>query len=205
MGRHAVADLLSAMFEYGIDLTKRRVFLQCGIEEHENPGQNIAELVVRGLLFLDKTDGEIELWINTPGGDVDDMFAIYDVIQACENDVVTIGHGQIASAGGLILAGGTKDLRYATPNAVFMAHEFQDGISTRGTQLQRVHLEQKELLEEKWAKLMGRASGRKRTAAFWLKKIQTEPEFWLDAKGMKTHGVIDCIWPPDPDDEDEDE
>lgn len=205
MGRHAVADLLEAMFEYGIDLSKRRVFLQCGIEEHENPGQNIAEMVTRGLLFLDKTEGEIELWINTPGGDVDDMFGIYDVIQSCENDIVTIGHGQIASAGGLILAGGTNGVRYATPNAVFMCHEFQDGVTSRGTQLQKIHLEQKEQLEERWAKLMGRASGRKRTAAFWLNKIQTCPEFWLDAKGMKTHGVIDCIWPPDPDDHEDDE
>lgn len=205
MGRHAVADLLSAMFDYGIDLRKRRVFLQCGIEAHENPGQNIAEMVIRGLLFLDKTVGEIELWINTPGGDVDDMFGIYDVIQSLENNVATIGHGQIASAGGLILAAGSKDLRYATPNAVFMCHEFQDGVTTRGTRLQKIHLEQKELLEEKWAKLMGRASGRKKTASFWLNKIQNEPEYWLDAKGMKTHGVIDDIWPPDPDDPEDDD
>jgi ATP-dependent Clp protease protease subunit len=202
MARHAVTDLLSAMFEYGIDLAKRRVFLQCGIEEHENPGQNVAELVTRGLLFLDKTQGEIELWINTPGGDVDDMFGIYDVIQSCENDVATIGHGQICSAGGLILAGGTGT-RFAMPHAVFMAHEFQDGVTTRGTRLQKIHIEQKEQLEERWSKLMGRASGRKRTAVFWLNKIQTEPEFWLDAKGMKTHGVIDEIWPPDDDDEDD--
>ena len=205
MARHAITDLLDAMFSFGIDLSKRRVFLQCGIEAHDDPGKNISEMVIRGLLFLDKTEGEIELWINTPGGDVDDMFAIYDVIQSCENDVATIGHGQIASAGGLILAAGSKGMRYAMPNALFMAHEFQDGVTDGGTRLQRIHLEQKELGEQRWAKLMGRASGRKKTAAFWLNKIQNEPEFYLDSKGMKTHGVVDAIWPPDPDDPDPDD
>ncbi len=209
MGRHAVADLLSAMFEYGIDLAKRRVFLQCGIEEHDSPGRNIAELVTRGLLFLDKTEGEIELWVNTPGGDVDDMFAIYDVMQTCENTVSTVGHGAIRSAGSLILAGGSKGHRYATPNATFMAHEFQGGLSDAGTREQKNQLLQKERAEESWAKLMGRASGRKRpgnvpaNAEFWLGTIQTNPQFWLDAKGMMAHGVVDEIWPPDEDDETE--
>ncbi len=207
MARHSVADLLSAMFEYGIDLSKRRVFLQCGIAEHDNPGQNVAEMVTRGLLFLDKTEGEIELWINTPGGDVDDMFAIYDVIRTCENPVSTVAHGAVCSAGGLVLAGGYKGLRYATPNSTFMAHEFQSGVSKLGTRLQKIELEQKELAEERWAKLMGRASGRKRpnnvpaNAEFWLETIQNIPQFWLTAQGMKAHGVIDEIWPPDDDDE----
>ncbi len=205
MARHAVADLLSAMFEYGIDLDQRRVFLQCGIEEHENPGMNVAEMVTRGLLFLDKTPGEIELWINTPGGDVDDMFAIYDVIRTCDNPVSTVAHGAVCSAGALVLAGGQKGLRYATPNSIFMAHEMQEGVSGKGTQEQKIELYQKELAEARWAKLMGRASGRKRpnnvpaNAEFWLKTIQSTPQFWLTAQGMKAHGVIDEIWPPDDD------
>jgi ATP-dependent Clp protease protease subunit len=197
MPRNAVTDLLTAMFEYGIDLARRRVFLQCGIEEHYNPGQNVAEMVTRGLLFLDKTQGEIELWINTPGGDVDDMFAIYDVIRTCENNVATVGHGAVCSAGALVLAGGTPGLRYATPNCIYMVHEFQDGVGGQGTREQRIELEQKELAEKRWAKLMGRASGRKRTAAYWLDIIQTNPQFWLDSKGMLQHGVIDEIWPPE--------
>ncbi len=207
MARHSVSDLLSAMFEYGIDLSKRRVFLQCGIEEHENPGQNVAELVTRGLLFLDKTEGEIELWVNTPGGNVDDMFAIYDVIRTCENVVATVGHGAVCSAGALILAGGTKGSRFATPNCIFMAHEMQGGLGDGGTQEQKVELLQKERSEERWARLMGRASGRKRpgnvsaNAEFWLETIRTKPQFWLDARGMKAHGVIDEIWPREDDDE----
>ncbi len=199
MSKHTVSDLLSAMFEYGIDLTKRRVFLQCGIEEHEDPGKNIMEQVTRGLLFLDKTEGDIELWISTPGGDVDDMFAIYDVIRTCDNYISTIGHGAVCSAGALVLAGGTQGKRYATPNCVYMVHEFQDGVSGRGTQEQEIQLAQKRTAEERWAKLMGRASGRKRTAAFWLETIRTKPEYWLDSKGMLKHGIVDEIWPPEDD------
>jgi len=197
VARHAVADLLSAIFDYGIDLSRRRVFLQCGIEEHQDPGKNIAELVTRGLLFLDKTEGDIELWISTPVGDVDGMFMIYDVIQTCENRVSTIGLGCVASAGALILAGGSKGLRYATPNSILMVHGFQDGVDEGGSRQQRVQLEQKEQSEERWSVLMGRASGRKRSAKFWLQKIREEPEYWLDARKMVHHGVVDEVWPPE--------
>jgi ATP-dependent Clp protease protease subunit len=199
-----ISDRLSAMFEYGIDLEKRRVFLQCGIEEHTNPGMNVAEMVTRGLLFLDKTGGDIELWINTPGGNVDDMFAIYDVIRTCENDVQTVGHGCVASAGALVLAGGIKGKRYATPNTIFMVHEFQGGVwGEGGTKQQEIQLGQKQRSEERWAYLMGRASGRKKTSKFWYETIRSSPEFWLDARGMVKHGVIDEIWPPEEEDDDE--
>jgi ATP-dependent Clp protease protease subunit len=203
-GRHVNGDVLNALFAYGIDVRIRRVFLQCGIEEHENPGMNVAEMVTRSLLFLDKTPGEIELWINTPGGDVDDMFAIYDVMQSCENVVSTIGHGAVCSAGALILAGGAKDHRYATPNCIFMAHEMQEGVGGAGTQEQKIEIFQKELAEERWSKLMGRASGRRKTAKFWLETIRDNPQFWLDAKGMVKHGVIDEVWPPEEPPEDDD-
>jgi ATP-dependent Clp protease protease subunit len=187
------------MFEHGMDLRRRRVFIQCGIEEGLTPGLNVAEQATRGMLFLDKTEGDIECWINTPGGDVDHMFAIYDIMRACENDIVTIGHGAVASAGALILAGGAPGKRYATPNCIYMVHEFQEGVSAGGTREQEIQLKQKQLAEERWAKLMGKASGRKRTAKYWLSKIRSEPEFWLDAKGMLSHGVIDEVWPPEDD------
>ncbi len=217
MGGHNTSDLLEAMFEYGIDLRQKRVFLQCGIQEHENPGQNIAEMVTRGLLFLDKVKHTtpIELWINTPGGDVDDMFAIYDVMQSCQNEIATVGHGVVASAGALILAGGTKGLRYATPHCKYMVHEFQNGVCMHGTREQEVDLHQKQASELEWSVLMGRASGRKQLPGtrgngsarawqeFWHDKIRTEPQFWLDANGMLKHGVIDEIWPPDDDEETE--
>ncbi len=62
---HGADTLLTAMFEHGLDLRGRRVFLQCGIEEGEEPGQNVAEQVVRGLLYLDQSEGDIELRMTT--------------------------------------------------------------------------------------------------------------------------------------------
>ena len=196
-------DLLSAMFEYGIDLRERRVFLQCGIGEAEEAGKNIAELVIRGLLYLDKTKGSIQLWIHTPGGDVDDMFAIYDVMRTLENEVETIGHGTVQSAGALLLAAGTKGRRYATPHCSYMVHEFQDGVTKRGTTLQRIHLNEKIASKKQWADLMGKACEHKNgmDAAFWLKLIRTKPETYMHAKKMLAHGVIDEIWPREDDDE----
>ena len=137
---HDAETKMSAMFQYGIDLAHRRVFLQCGIEEHEDPGKNVTEMVTRGLLYLDQTAGDIELWIHTPGGDVDDMFAIYDVMRTCDNDVSTVGHGAICSAGALLLAGGARRKRYTTPNSIWMAHEFQGGIDNVGTVQQKIQM-----------------------------------------------------------------
>jgi len=185
---------ISAIFEHGLDIKSRRVFLQYGIGDYGEPEGNIAVKVIRGLLYLDSTKKEtdIELWINTPGGDVDDMFALYDIMQNCDNDVVTVGHGCVASAGALILAGGTKGKRYATASTTYMVHEFQGGVSDSGTRTQEVQLKVKKRLEETWAIMMGDKTTKPKK--FWLDKIRKEPEYWLDSKGMLDHGVIDEIW-----------
>ena len=191
MANNSKDTILTGIFGFGIDIKKRRVFLQYGMGSESSNEENIATHVIRGLLHLDSTDGDIELWIHTPGGDVDDMFAIYDVMQLCENNITTIGHGAICSAGALILAGGTT--RQATEHSTFMVHEFQYGMSDGGTREQKIQLRMKEKQETIWAELMGKATEGKKTKKFWLDKIKKEPEYWLDAAGMLSHGIIDEI------------
>lgn len=196
----AADDLLSAMFDHGIDIRKRRVFLQLPLsydeEEHPNPGGSVVEQVVRGLLYLDKTQGEIELWVNTPGGSIYEMFAIYDTMRACDNDVTTVGFGQICSAGVLLLAGGST--RYVMPNAVFMSHQMSLQLEGNVHEV-RAHLAHFEAWEERWAVAMGNCTKPKRTAKFW-RAVHQDPKrstYYLDARGMISHGVADEIWPPE--------
>lgn len=190
-------SFLNSIFDYGIDVAKRRVFLQCAIEEPDTPGKSVAEQVTRGLLFLDslgKEKEDIELWINTPGGSVPDMFGIYDIIQSCECNISTVGHGCVASAGALILAGGSKGKRLATENTFFMVHEYQSGYEGGVKELE-IFAKQINIEEERWAKLMGHATKeKKKSAKFWLDTIRNEKEFWLDAKGMIQYGIIDGIY-----------
>ncbi len=187
-------NLLDVMMSYGIDPRARRVYLHHEIERDEEPGKNAVEHVVRGLQYLDKTDGRIELWINTPGGSIPEMFGIYDVIRSLSHEVWTIGFGQIASAGGLILTAGDK--RFATPTARFMAHADQICFpESEDFFVVQAVMKEYERQMNLWLKLM--AERTKRTAAWWLEQIKTKREIWLSAAEMRRLGVINEIWSTD--------
>ena len=185
-------SLLDVMMTYGIDPRARRVYLHHEMEQDEEPGKNAVEHVVRGLQYLDKSDGHIELWINTPGGLVSEMFGIYDVIRSLSHEIWTVGFGEIASAGGLVLVAGDK--RFATPTARFMAHADQIQLSCDYFVAQatmRVHEREMKL----WLRLMGERT--KRSAAWWLEQIKSRREVHLSAAEMKRIGVVHEIWPTD--------
>jgi ATP-dependent Clp protease protease subunit len=191
---------LEALFMMGLDIQHRRVFLSGALEygteeEPSRPGQSTPEQVARGLLWLDKTPGEIELWINSPGGLVTEMFALHDLIATLENPVTTVGYGQVASAAGLILAAGKE--RYATPNCWFMSH-MGEGYLLGDLFTQREQLRVEEAIFDKWAELLSKYT--KHTKKWWREVHQGEKrELWLDAKGMVRHGIVDEIWPPEDD------
>lgn len=207
MGRHKSeeSDLLEAMFEHGMDLKKRRVFLHSGMVNEDIDGAlfehgSPMSRVVRSLLYLDQTDGDIELWINSPGGEETEMFGLYDVIQTLDNDVDTVGFGEVCSAACLILACGKT--RFVTPNCFFMSHASSAVIPAH---LDMYSAQQRfafgERMDKRWAQLMARHT--KHGTKWWSNLHRGETrELWLDAKQMLSHGIVDEIWPPDPDDED---
>lgn len=120
MARHEYNTLVDTLFDRGLDLRNRRVFLHSDLEGREKAGDSAVVQVTRALLFLDKTDNEIELWINSPGGEMAEMFGIYDIIRGLKNKITTIGFGEICSAACLLLACGDK--RKVTKNSWFMSH-----------------------------------------------------------------------------------
>lgn len=93
--------------------------------------QEMADGVVAQLLFLESLDADkdIFLYINSPGGDLDAAYSIFDCMNYIKPDVATIAYGRAMSAGSLILAAGTNGKRYALPNANIMIHEFSTGYS----------------------------------------------------------------------------
>lgn len=100
--------------------------------------QGMANSIVAQLLWLEAQDPDspINLYINSPGGNVDAMLAIYDTMEYIKCPVVTIGYGQVASAASFILAGGEPGKRYALPNTEFMIHELSAGTQGKYTDLQ---------------------------------------------------------------------
>jgi len=179
--------LLDVLFHYGVDLRARRVFFHGGIGTGEEMGKSPVETVTKALLYLDKTTGGIELWLNTPGGYVAEMWGLFDVIRTRSNVVTTVGFGEVCSAGCLLLAAG--DRRLVTPNCWFMWHS-QDTDEESGRLIELKHrIRAWERQEKRWLEEMGRLT--KKTEGYWSEKMGGE--LWLDAKQLVQHGVADEI------------
>src|SRR3990167_6392693 len=112
-------------------LKDRIIFLGSGVDD------NVANLVVAQLLFLESEDPEkdISLYINSPGGLVSAGLAIYDTMQYVKADVSTICIGQAASMGALLLAGGTPGKRFCLPHTRMMVHQPMGGFQGQASDI----------------------------------------------------------------------
>ncbi|NLX13071.1 MAG: ATP-dependent Clp protease proteolytic subunit [Phycisphaerales bacterium] len=123
-------------------LENRIIFLAGPITERT------ASLVIMRLLYLQsiKKDQAINLYINSPGGLVDQTLAIYDTMQFLGCEVATYCIGQAASGAAIILAAGTHGQRYALPNAKIMLHQPYGGITG---QAEDIRIQAEEVLKDK--------------------------------------------------------
>lgn len=95
------------------------------------------EIIIQ-LRHLDKTNGDIKLFINSPGGSVTAGMAIVDAIRNCKNDVCTICTGIAASMGAFILSCGTKGKRYITPLSEIMIHQPLGGAQGQASDIELI-------------------------------------------------------------------
>ncbi|MFZ9459685.1 MAG: ATP-dependent Clp protease proteolytic subunit [Ilumatobacteraceae bacterium] len=151
----------------------------------------IANLVCAQLIHLESEnpDKDINIYINSPGGDISALFAIYDTMQFIKNDIATICLGQAASAAAVLLAAGTKGKRLALPHSRVLLHQpyAQVGYS-QVTDLElaaREILRMREILEEILAKHTGQPIDR-------IHK-DTDRDFVMEATAAKEYGVIDEV------------
>lgn len=152
--------------------------------------QDMADAIVAQLLFLEADDSEkdIYMYVNSPGGEVNAMYAIFDTMKYIKPDIVTIGYGQCCSAGSFILAAGTKGKRYALPNTQIMIHEMAGGTQGKMHDM-RSRYEHMQTLYEKMAEHYVELTGQK------LNKIKKdmEKDHWLTSEDAKTYGLIDKV------------
>jgi ATP-dependent Clp protease protease subunit len=114
-------------------LAARIVFLNSEVNDAS------ANLVVAQLLHLaaDHPARDINLYINSPGGDMTGMFAIYDTMQSIRPDVATTCVGQACSAAAVLLAAGARGKRFVLPNARVLIHQPHGGAQGQSTDLER--------------------------------------------------------------------
>jgi len=146
--------------------------------------------VIMRLLHLQNTKRgvDINLYINSPGGAVDDTMAIYDTMQFLDCDVNTFCIGKAMSGGAVILAAGKKGKRFALPHSKVMIHQPYGGIygQTTDVQIQAEEiLKTKDMLNQILAKHTGQT----------VERIQedSERDKFFDAQAAKAYGLVDEV------------
>src|SRR5215510_3811103 len=169
-------------------LKDRIVFLGSAIDA------GVANLVTAQLLYLEAEDPgrDIELYINSPGGETSAGLAIYDTVQYVKPDVRTLCVGLAASAAAVLLAAGAPGKRYALPNARIMIHQpwgkiGQGQAVDLGIQAKEF-MRTKRLMEEILAKHTGQP----------LDRIHqdTDRDYYMSAEEARAYGMIDAICAP---------
>lgn len=165
-------------------LENRIIFLAGPINERS------ASLVIMRLLYLQsiKKDQDIHLYINCPGGMVDQTLAIYDTMRFLSCDIATYSIGQAASGGAIILTAGTKGKRYALPNSKIMLHQPWGGITG---QAEDIRIQAEEILRDKKKlnEILAFHTGMP------MEKIQeeTERDRFIDPQEAVKWGLVDEI------------
>ncbi|HYX70885.1 MAG TPA: ATP-dependent Clp endopeptidase proteolytic subunit ClpP [Terriglobales bacterium] len=152
---------------------------------------NVANLVIAQLLFLEAEDPEkdIYLYINSPGGVITAGMAIYDTMQFIRPDVQTICIGQAASISAVLLAGGAAKKRFALPTARILIHQpWMSGLGGQATDID-IHAREILRMREITNQLLAKHTGQK------LDKVErdVERDFIMNAQQSKEYGLIDDI------------
>ena len=149
--------------------------------------KELAEKVIRQLLILeaDSATKPIYVYIDSPGGDVDAGFAIFDMIRFIKPPVYTIGMGLVASAGALILLAASKNYRLGLPNSHYLIHQPLSGIKGVATDIE-IHAKEIEKIRTKINALIAEETGK--NAADVAK--DTDRDYWLSADEAVNYGLI---------------
>ena len=173
------SDLFSRLLKENI------IFLGMPIDD------TVANLICAQLIHLESEnpDRDINIYINSPGGDITSLFAIYDTMQFIKNDIATICLGQAASAAAVLLAAGTKGKRLALPHSRVLLHQPYGQVGYgQVTDLEiaaKEILRMRDLLEEILAKHTGQP----------IERIHadTDRDFVIEANEAVEYGIIDAV------------
>jgi len=166
-------------------LKERIVFL------NDDVNAATANILIAQFLHLAYEDPkkDIFFYINSPGGSVYDMLAIYDTMNYIKPDVHTIVTGLAASAAAVLLASGQKGKRFALPHSKIMIHQPRGGGSNGTITDQEINLKEAVRIKKTMEEIMVKNTGQK------LDKIHIDMErdFYMTAEEAKAYGIVDDV------------
>jgi ATP-dependent Clp protease protease subunit len=172
---------------YSLLLKERIIFVGTPIDDQ------VANLIVAQLLFLNRedSDAEIKMYINSPGGQIYAGLAIFDTMQMIPNKISTYAIGVTASFGTVLLAAGTKGLRFALPHATIHIHQPLGGAQGQASDIQ---IQAREILrlKERLNKILSDATGKT------VEEIErdTERDYYLNSQQAVEYGLVDQVLQP---------
>ena len=151
--------------------------------------KDLGEKIVKQLLLLEAdSDEPIKIFIDSPGGDADAGYAMFDMIRFIKPDVYTIGMGLVASAGALVLLAVPKERRIGLPNSRYLIHQPSSGMKGVSSDLQ-IHAQEIDKLRHKINVLISEETGQP------VEKVanDTDRDFWMSAAESVEYGLLSKI------------
>ena len=150
----------------------------------------VANLVCAQLLFLEgeDLDKDVHLYINSPGGDITALFAIYDTIKFIKPEVSTFCFGQAASAAAVLLGAGTRGKRFALPHARILLHQPWGGVAGQASDIElqaKEILRMRDLLNSMLANDTGQVVDKI--------AVDTDRDFVMTADEAVAYGLVDEV------------
>ena len=169
---------------YSMLLKERIIFLGSVLDD------TVANLICAQMLFLESQDPEkdLHLYINSPGGDLTALLAIYDTLKYIKPDVSTFCFGQAASAGAVLLSAGTKGKRFALPHSRILLHQPWGGVGGQASDIEiqaREILRMRDLLNQMLSEDTGQDVAR-------IAK-DTDRDFVMTADEAVVYGLVDEV------------
>jgi ATP-dependent Clp protease protease subunit len=165
-------------------LRERIVFLGTALDD------TVANLVIAQLLHLEAEDPDrdVSLYINSPGGDMTALFAVYDTMAFLGPDVATVCVGQAASAAAVLLAGGAAGKRQVLPNARVLIHQPHGGAQGQSTDIE---IQVREMVEmrERMVTILTEHTGQPRERI----DADIDRDFILRGDAAVAYGLVDEV------------
>ena len=165
-------------------LKERIIFLGTPIDD------GVSNLIMAQLLHLegDDPDKDIALYINSPGGAMTSLMAIYDTMSFIKPDVATYCMGQAASAAAVLLAAGAAGKRFALPHSRVMLHQLHGGVEGQATDIE-IQAREFTRVKEEMNQMLALHTGQP------VDKIRadTDRDFWMTAGEAKAYGLVDEV------------
>jgi ATP-dependent Clp protease protease subunit len=172
---------------YSLLFRERIIFVGTAIDDQ------VANAVVAQLLVLSREDpdADIQMYINSPGGQIYSGLAIYDTMKMVPNKISTVAVGVTASFGTVLLAAGTKGKRYALPHATIHMHQPLGGAEGQASDIE---IQAREILrlKSRLMNILSESTGQKQEVI----ERDTDRNFYLDAQQAVDYGLVDQVLIP---------